>query len=560
MVLHLGGVLPLAQVQHALRRTLGRQEVLAGLRVLVRGRHALDAGVEGVHARALVLVLALVHVAGRGDLPAHGLDRDLGGVAAAVEVVLLVLREHGRTAQRGRLEEVGDAAVLPAELLDHDGIRLVVTLLGERRRGLHGSAGHGHGGQVGADRDALHHHLVLREGAGLVGADVGHAVEDLEGAELADNALLGGHLADRDGHGDGDDGDKGLREDRDGDGRAVDDGRLGHVETVGGEDDDDKKNADSEDGVHELLHLQLQRRLGAAAVLSETSRDLAHLSVEPSSDGDATAAAGHDNRVTESLVHAVAESAVALGVIDHVDLLRNGHNLAGQQGLVDLQVGALKQTHVDGDVGALLEHDDVTDDDLVDGDDVGLAVTDDDGVTLGHGLQALQRCRRVPLLVHADDADEDDDEDADAERSPVLEVAGDDRDEGQDHRDAVHEVVEDDLDKARAGARGDDVVSKALAADRDVLGLDAVRQVWKHGQVLHGLNRERVPRRFLLVDRAPLEVRGVDRRRLAGTALAFLAVERLALVERLSGSHRRGSVVGYGTYLVCARAGTSHRV
>lgn len=46
----------------------------------------------------------------------------------------------------------------------------------------------------------LHHHLILRQRPGLVGADVGDFTQHLQYRQLTDNTLLLGHSLHRDGH------------------------------------------------------------------------------------------------------------------------------------------------------------------------------------------------------------------------------------------------------------------------------------------------------------------------------------------------------------------------
>src|SRR3989337_1891592 len=60
--------------------------------------------------------------------------------------------------------------------------------------------------QAGAGVEAYGHHLVLGQGAGLVGADEAGTAQGLDGGELADEGVAARHALHADGEGDGDDG------------------------------------------------------------------------------------------------------------------------------------------------------------------------------------------------------------------------------------------------------------------------------------------------------------------------------------------------------------------
>ena len=103
---------------------------------------------------------------------------------------------------------------------------------------------------------------------------------------------------------------------------------------------------------------------GRALVLERLDhlRDQADLRVHARAGDEALAAPVGDQRAHEGRVPAVAQRDL---LVEHDRrVLLDGHRFAGERGLLDLQVEALEQAHVRGNVVAGFEQDDVAADDL----------------------------------------------------------------------------------------------------------------------------------------------------------------------------------------------------
>ena len=263
-------------------------------------------------------------------------------------------------------------------------------------------------GEVADDR-----HLVLRERAGLVGADDLRAAKRLDCRELADDRIVLAHLRDADREHDRDDGGKALRNGSNGK-RDSDHEGIEHESHVAEEahavfqprDDEDEgadHDADDRKDLGELVELLLERRL-LVLCLGQSVGNLAHLRVHASCDDDSTSTAIDDGRAHVAHVLAVAERDV-LCTCDELELrldLVRRHGLAGKRCLLDLHRGALDDTAVGRDGVACFEHDNIADDKLGGRNRDDLPVTDD--LRLG-SAHLLERCKGLFCLRFLHDAE-----------------------------------------------------------------------------------------------------------------------------------------------------------
>lgn len=98
-----------------------------------------------------------------------------------------------------------------------------------------------------------------RQGTRLVTADVGDTSQTFESVKLADDDVFLGHLASSNGHGEGEDGDEGFRDDRNGGGDTIENDLVVDVEFGHSEHDDDEEHREAEKEVGEFRELDLKR-------------------------------------------------------------------------------------------------------------------------------------------------------------------------------------------------------------------------------------------------------------------------------------------------------------
>ena len=233
-------------------------------------------------------------------------------------------------------------------------------------------------------------HLVLRERAGLVGADYLRTSERLDRGELAYNRIFLRHICDAYREHYSNNGGEPLGNRRDGEthcdhehinyaleyqrGVAARERRTLHKQRKG-----EDENADAEhekcQRFGELRELLLQRGLPVLSFCYRVGY-FAHLGVHARVGDDRFAAPVDDGAAHISHIFSVAERDVAAAACaEGGDYLTHGHALAGQRGFFDFQTRAFKYAAVRGNGVARLEHNNVADGQILalDGHDFALA-------------------------------------------------------------------------------------------------------------------------------------------------------------------------------------------
>ena len=323
-----------AALQHHVGAALGELDIAVIL--LVDGGHHLAAGVKGCfpHTGQFLLQTGLGQAA--FGAPCH--QRRLGGLT-------------------------GDGAVL-------------------RQIGV-GAQGHGGGGQVSLAAVVVHHgHLVLGQGAGLVGADDLGAAQRLHGSQAADNGAALGHVGDADAQHHRHHGGKALRDSGHRQRHGDHEGVQHHVQrkfTGTQQLHTEDQHADHQHQLGEdagqLGQLPLQ---GGLTLLSIGQRvgDFAHLGVHAGLRHHHAAPAIHHGRTHVYHVLPVAQRHV-VGVVpqvDQVDELGDRDGFASECGFLHLHAGALQHTAIRRDSVARLQQHHVAHHQIFAADGDGLAV------------------------------------------------------------------------------------------------------------------------------------------------------------------------------------------
>ena len=413
-----------AAVENGVERTLG--EHMLDAVELVFGRHHLAVGVKGN------LLLTAEDVTDDGFVEsdvAGGFDqRILGRVADA-----LAVHNGGVVVEDHAVEQLAVRRVAEVKLFLADALAV--------------------------DIDFLHGHLVLGQGARLVGADDRHAAEAFHRLEILDDGVLLCHFLGAHRLHDRDDGAErlGNRRHRQCNGvhQRIDDrlalpAALPHRqhEHEGADDHDDHGKA-----ARELVEALLQRRflfLGAV----HQGGDLADLGVHGGLRHHHQRPAVGDQTARKDHVGAVAERHLA---VDHRVGFVDVGRLARQRAFVDLQRIVMDNASVGDCHVPCLEDDDVAGNDLFGVDFNFLSVADDLGGRRRQGFEAFQRLFRLDVLhgaengVHRDNGENDD---------GALEIAREDRDDrrgNQNQHQQVGKLPQKDLQNRFLLALGEDV-------------------------------------------------------------------------------------------------------
>ena len=393
-------------VQHHVHSALGHHHDAAG--EPVDGGHELTVGVEGQLAQAgpggADLVLFEAEILTQTD------QSGLGGVTDLVDLAgLLVGGDGGIAAQEGRTEEGLLGGVLEVCL--------------------------GGGDDLAVDIELADGHAVLGQGAGLVGADDGHAAQAFHRLEFTDDGVLLGHFPGAEGEDDGHDGAEGLGDG----GHRQSDGEeegthdvLATDQNVHAEDD----GAEDEDADGQLLAELVQRDLQGGLLLGgglQQGSDLAHLGLHAGAGDQELAPAIGDETAGEDHVGAVAQGHIPL---DGLHGLFHGEGLAGEGGFCGLQAGRFQHTAVGTDGITGLQDDDVTGNHFTAGDLDDLPVSQDLGRGGRHLLQTVQRGFRLHGLDSAQDGVHGDDRQDDHHTLHITQgsgnAGGDDEDDDQE--------------------------------------------------------------------------------------------------------------------------------
>ena len=318
-------------------------------------------------------------------------QRPLGGVAKHLPPAVC-LAERGVAREHGCPQQPLDADTLGGVL---EGAPLAPQLA------LGPVAG---AGDVGAPARGDRHpngHLVLREGAGLVGADDGGRTERLHRGQLADDHAPPGHPLRAQGEHDGGDRGEALRHGRHREGHRQQQHRHegghrthlldeddGHGHDQGDRDDDPAQEPS------DVRELPLQRRLLRGRAAQQPGYG-SNLGVGAGSGDDRATAAVADGRPAQDHVRAVAEADLDR---DRRHVLRDRRALAGQRRLHRLQRHRLEDARVRGHGRALLDQQDVAGDETGGRHAAALAVAQHLGVGRREPAQRSKRLLGAALL------------------------------------------------------------------------------------------------------------------------------------------------------------------
>ncbi len=315
---------------------------------------------------------------------------------------------------------------------------------------LRGVADAGQGEKPAAGVEPLHGHLVLGQGAGLVGADHRGAAQGLDRREFADQRVAGDHAVHAQGQGDGDDRGQAFR--YGGHGQAhrgqehVDE--LAAVQPFQQEHQPHQHEADHHDPFAELLEFPLQGRDLVGYLLHQPG-DLAQFGVHPGIGHDGPGLARRHRSAQVDHVGAVGQGQV--GPFQGLDVLGHRCGFAGQAGLLHAEVGA-------GPHHPAVGRDAVPGLDLrqVAGHQLGgrhgavLPAADHLGHRAGKLFQCGQGLLGAVFLDEPQHGVDDDDGDDGQGVDPFLQEAGDDRRGDEDPDDEVLELAEEDGPRADA--------------------------------------------------------------------------------------------------------------
>ena len=379
-----GGIeLGRAHAQHDLRGPLDQD--LAPAALLHQHRLVLGGGIEGQLHQPLDVAVEDAPLE-----PGHA-QRDLRGVTADVAAV-----DVGVVAVVARREQAAQG-VLAGPVHGH--LEFEAAALAERIAG--------HPVDDPAGQHPRHRHAVFRQRAGLVGADDRRGAEGFRRGQAPDERLLAGH----DDGGEGENrGDQRRQHGRDrgyyqghGAEEAVAE-REAEVETVDEVGQADDGNGDGQ-AADEVRDLALQRRgpdLGAAHQVGDAAEG-------------GLAAGGADHRVRraegdvgagEPHVALVAGHQVVAAERRRHFLYRDG--LAGERGLVGVQVADAGEAQVRGNLVTGLEQDHVPGNEVAGCDGLLHAVADHHALLHQHAAQRVEGAFGLALLHETEDGVEKD--------------------------------------------------------------------------------------------------------------------------------------------------------
>lgn len=303
---------------------------------------------------------------------------------------------------------------------------------------------------------ASSNHLALREGAGLVAANIRHGAQCLERLEVAHNHIAPHHPLRPSRHGDGQHNDQAGGDHGQSRGNSVDDDLAPRVELVRAQNHDGKDDSDGKQQDSQLAQLLLQRRADADAQepadkvaqrqrirlhvprrMSPAVRpalDWSHAGILcPQSRGNGADLGGRARREDDALRPALGDRRAAVRHVEPVSgpgvlgeqgavlRLADGQALAREQRLVRLEVPGLREPDVGGDRVPGLDLDEIPGHELSGRHHRRLAASHDGGGGRAEGPQGVHRLLGRVLLEEADHHVEQDNGGDDA----ALDVAPD---------------------------------------------------------------------------------------------------------------------------------------
>ena len=136
-------------------------------------------------------------------------------------------------------------------------------------------------------------------------------------------------------------------------------------------------------------------------------------------------------------------------------ILFDGHRLSRQRGLLDLEIDALDEAHIGGNIVAGFQKDDVAHHEFPGGNRELVSVADDLGIGGGHLSQGGDRLFGLRFLNHPDHGVEGDD-DHDGDGIDILaQKEGNDRGDDQDDHEKVVELIQKQREESRPGLFGE---------------------------------------------------------------------------------------------------------
>ena len=268
--------------------------------------------------------------------------------------------------------------------------------------------GHGSGQQLRFAGMLHHGHLVLRQGAGLVGADDLGAAQGLHSGQPADDRIALAHIGHANAQYHSNHSGQALRDGGNRQGNRHHEGfqHHGQVEVPGhSQVKEENEHTDAQDQLGKGLAQVIQLFLQGSLFLHRSRQgagDLAHLGVHAGA-GDQGFAPAVDHGGTHiahifpvAQRHILPVRAEAQGLDDLID----GDGLAGEGGFLDLQAGTFNETAVCRDTVAGFQNHDVAGNQLVGVHDDLSAVPQDFTGGRRHGLQGFDGGLGLALLEH----------------------------------------------------------------------------------------------------------------------------------------------------------------
>jgi len=412
----------------------------------VEGGHVLMLGLEGNRVdpgEGGVFVLLL-----QATLEGRDQERSLGRVALHLPEAVLV-NQPRIVAQKSSTQALvqGDRPVNPRRGALADLARRLVS--GPARLVMQPAC-----------RDLLYGHLVLGEGAGLVGTDDRHAAQGFHGGKPADDGVSPGHARHADRQHDRHGGGQALRNRPDGQSHRD----LERVQPVLAAQDVDGEGGRRQGENHhqevmaELLDLLCERRVEDLG-RGDHLRDLPDLGAIAGGDHDA--GPGSEGDEGRAVGHVPAVGQARLLRYDLVGLLRR-HGLAGERGFVDLEIARARQSQVGRHLVARLQEHDVSGHER-NGREPRLLSTADDGGLAGNRLgQRGDGPQGLGFLNEAHEGIDQDDPENDGCVDPFLEQAGHERGRKKDVDQRLMELEQETDQRPLLALLGDDIRSEVL--------------------------------------------------------------------------------------------------
>ncbi len=192
--------------------------------------------------------------------------------------------------------------------------------------------------------DPLHRHLVLGEGARLVGADDGGAAQGLHGGQFADDGPAVSHAGYPDGQGDGHGGRQSFGYGSDGKRYGCHEHLHGALAPQDADDggDDGESQDDEQQYLAEMGDLAGERRLEILG-LGDEMRDAAYFGRVAGGHHNAGSLASGDERGSVGHVDTVGQWRVS---VERRGVFLDRDGLAGERRLVYAKIAAVREAHV----------------------------------------------------------------------------------------------------------------------------------------------------------------------------------------------------------------------